>query len=204
MLQPLLIMSIVLLWIIVLLNLVLTLGIVRRLNNTSLPGHDPIAENRLQSGDPAPAFSAETLDGQQVSLETYAGQAVAFHFLSIHCEPCREVLPDLLTLAPLAWQAGVQFIFVVLDDAQNTRAFVEEYQIPSPVIVAPRPGNDYTKTNEFAQAYKSKSTPSYCLIDEEGLVLSAGHPRTGDWKKWEMVWRKQLPKGSEKVSAERR
>ena len=204
MLQPLLIMSIVLLWIIVLLNLVLTLGIARRLNTMSSTSHDPIAENRLQPGDPAPAFTAETLDGQRVSLETYADQAVAFHFLSTQCEPCREVLPDLLTLAPLAWQAGVQFVFVVLDDVQNTRAFVEEYQIPSPVIVAPRLGNDYTKTNAFAQAYKSTSTPSYCLIDEEGLVLSTGHPRIGDWKKWEMVWRKQRPKGTEKVPVERR
>jgi len=204
MLQSLLIMSIVLLWVIVLLNLVLTLGIARRLNTMSLTGHDPIAENRLQAGEPAPAFTAETLDGQQVSLETYAGQIVAFHFLSSHCEPCREVLPDLLTLAPLARQDGVQFVFVILEDEQNTRAFVEEYQIPSPVIVAPRPGNDYMKPNKFAEAYKSTSTPSYCLIDEEGLLLSAGHPRMGDWKTWETAWKKQRPKGSEKAPVARR
>ncbi len=204
MLQSLLIMSVILLWIILLFNLALTLGIARRLNTMSLPGHDLMAENRLQPGDPAPAFTAETLDGEQVSLETYAGQMVAFHFLSSHCEPCREVLPDLLALAPLASQAGVQFVFVILEDVQNTRAFVEEYQIPSPVIVAPRPENDYTKPNKFAEVYKSTSTPSYCLIDEEGLVLSAGHPRIGDWKKWEMVWRKQRSKGSEKVSVARR
>ena len=165
MLQSLLIMSVILLWIILLFNLALTLGIARRLNTMSLPGHDLMAENRLQPGDPAPAFTAETLDGEQVSLETYAGQMVAFHFLSSHCEPCREVLPDLLTLAPLASQAGVQFVFVILEDVQNTRAFVEEYQIPSPVIVAPRPENDYTKPNKFAEVYKSTSTPSYCLID---------------------------------------
>jgi peroxiredoxin len=204
MLQPLLIMSIVLLWIIVLLNLVLTIGIARRLNNMSTTGRDPIAEGRLQPGEPVPAFTAETLDGQQVSLETYAGQMVAFHFISVNCEPCREVLPDLLTLAPLARQAGVQFVFVMLDDVQNTRAFVEEFQIPSPVIVAPRPENDYTKSNEFAEAYKSTSTPSYCLIDENGVLLATGHPRIGDWKKWETVWRKQRPKGLEKVPAERR
>jgi peroxiredoxin len=190
--------SVILLWIVVLLNLLLTLGIIRKLNNQSSAQSSSFTTHGLEKGTVAPDFTAETLDGEQVSLASYAGRSVAFYFLSAHCAPCREILPELLELAPLAAKAGVGFVFVMLDEVSHVRAFVEEFQITLPVLVAPRPDND------FADVYKIGGTPNYCLIDGQGRVLSAGHPKMGAGYQLAETWRGQKSRGTEVVTAERR
>ena len=191
--------SVILLWIITLLNLLLTLGVIRKVNNNQQSAQKvPFTTHGLEAGTAAPDFTAETLDGEQVSLATYAGRSIDFHFLSAHCMPCREVLSEILELAPLAANAGVEFVFVMTDEAPQVRAFVEEFQITLPVLVAPRTGND------FATAYKIGGTPNYCLIDGQGRIVSAGHPKIGDGYQLAETWRKQKPRAATMVAAERR
>ncbi|MBA2392356.1 MAG: redoxin domain-containing protein [Ktedonobacteraceae bacterium] len=196
--QPLLITCIVLLWIIVVFNLLLTLGIVRKLNNTPAARTASLTDNRLQQGEQAPDFTAETLDAQQVNLATYAGRTIVFLFISTHCNPCREAIPELLELAPMAAQADVEFVFVILAEVDKARAFAKQFQITLPVLVAPLPDND------FAEKYKSTSTPSYCLINGQGLVQFAGHPMLGGWKKLVAGWRKQKLSNIDVALLERR
>ena len=190
--------SVILLWIIVLLNLLLTLGIIRKINNESPAQNDSFTKHGLEEGTAAPDFTAETLDGERVSLATYAGRSTDFHFLSVHCTPCREILPELLEFAPLAANAGIEFVFVILDELPQARAFVEEFQISLPVLVAPRANND------FADLYKIGGTPNYCLIDGQGQVISAGHPKMGSGYQLAETWRKQKPRVTPMVTVERR
>jgi thiol-disulfide isomerase/thioredoxin len=194
----LLISSLVLLWIVVLLNLLLTLGIIRKINAQPAVPDDSSAPHGLPAGTTAPDFTAQTLDGSPVSLAMYAGKSVAFQFLSVHCKPCREILPELLELAPLAARAGVEFVFVMLDEASQVRPFVEEFQLSLPVLVAPRTDND------FAEKYQIKGTPNYCLIDGQGQVISAGHPGSGAGYQLAANWRKQKARATALVTAERR
>lgn len=195
--QFLLASSVILLWIAVLLNLFLTLGIIRKLNGLSLSQTESDTRERLPKGEPAPDFTAETLDGQQVSLATFAGRSVAFQFLSTHCNPCREILPELLELAVLAANAGVEFVLVMLDEAPQARAFVQEFQISLPVLVAPRADND------FAEKYKVHGTPNYCLIDGQGRVLSTGHPKLDEGFDLANSWRRQKPHTNHTVAVGR-
>ncbi len=76
--ETILIISSVLLWVMILLNLLLTLGLSRRLN-ARLPRMD-----FLKIGQPAPSFTAQTLQGETVTLSSYARRAVAFVFTSPH------------------------------------------------------------------------------------------------------------------------
>ncbi len=184
---------------IVLLNLFMTLGIIRKLNAmsaSSTPARSDTRE-RLQKGDQAPDFTAETLDSQQVNLATYAGRSIAFQFLSTHCTPCREIIAEFLELAPLAASTGVEFVLVMLDEAAQVRAFVEEFQLPLPVLVAPRSDND------FAAKYKISGTPSYCLIDGQGQVISSGHPKIDEGFDLMNTWRKHKPRVPATATAER-
>src|SRR5688572_13929556 len=111
--EPVLVVSLILLWILVLLNLLLTLALARRLNTLSSQLGDPLANvPKLELGQPAPDFSAETLDGSQVSLTSYIGRNVAFVFISPSCGPCREEMPVLNALQPKAKRAGVELVLV--------------------------------------------------------------------------------------------
>lgn len=178
-----LIVSSILLWLVVLLNLLLTLGLVRRLNanRASAP------EMGLKVGEIAPDFSAQSLSGETVTLATYAGRNIAFIFISIHCGPCHEILPRLEPLGPKAARAGVELVLVSADELDETRAYVAKQNIGLSVLIASR------KSNPFMEDYKSTATPSYCLVNEQGKVQSAGYPSLehGEWKVLADSWAKK-------------
>ena len=61
-----------LLWIFALLNLLLTIVLLRRYDQLLLlPSMLTAFEEKLTSGAPAPAFQAETIDGEFVTLADY-------------------------------------------------------------------------------------------------------------------------------------
>lgn len=166
--DTLLLVSSVFLWIVVLLNLVLTLALVRRVNATSNRAPD------LQAGPPsgakAPDFNANTVNGEAVMLPAYAGHPTTFVFISPNCEPCRELLPALNVLAPQAREAGTALVLVSDGTREETIALVQEMELHLPVLIAPR------TENTFFADYQITMTPSYCSLDKQGVVLSAGYP----------------------------
>jgi peroxiredoxin len=184
-----LVVSSILLWIMLLLNLLLTLALVRKVNKSSQGQQQP---KGLEPGTSAPDFSASTLDGETVTLARYAGRSAAFIFMSTHCAPCRTTMPELEKVYPLARQAGVEMVLVMKEDAEEVRRFLQEMESSIPALIAP-PGKD-----SFHERYQSPGTPSYCIIDEQGIVLSSGHPTSvmGDWQQYVESWRKKEVAGS--------
>ena len=187
-----LVVSSILLWIVVALNLLLTLALVRRLNTLSDQSQQDAraaSSDRTGSGpklkQPAPPFTAKTLQGEHITLETYSGRSVALIFIGTHCAPCREALPAYEALSPSAVRAGVQIVLVSINDAEPTRAFIDEAGVMLPVLIAP------AASNSFMTDYGFKGTPSYCLLDAHGIVQSAGYPsfEWGEWKALADSWR---------------
>jgi peroxiredoxin len=160
--ENILVISSIALWVMVLLNLLLTLGLSRRLNSRL-----PKIES-LKIGQLAPAFTAQTLHGETVTLSSYAGRGVTFIFTSPHCKPCREELPRIEALQPRADQAGIQLVLVSDADETETRSFAEEMGLELAILIAPR------ERMSFLADYKAIATPSYCLLDAEGKVWAAG------------------------------
>jgi peroxiredoxin len=169
------------LWVVVTINILLTLAIVRR-----LAAQQP---RSLKRGQRAPAFTAETVQGQPRTLGDYAGRAVALLFISPQCQPCREGLPRYQALAPAAWRNGVDLVLVSIGSPTDTRALANEFKLNTPVLVAP------PESNPFMQDYQVSATPSYVLIDAQGKVQSAGHPSfdAGPWKDLVAAWEEGAP-----------
>lgn len=122
----------------------------------------------LKVGRQAPDFTAQTLQGETVSLARYAGRRVALVFVSPDCKPCREELPTLTRLRTRAEQLGVEIVLVSDADEDKTIGFVEGAVDGLPVLVAPR------ARTSFLSNYKAMGTPSYCLLDAQGKVQAAG------------------------------
>jgi peroxiredoxin len=171
-----LVVSSLLLWIVVLFNLLMTLALIRHRNAAPpTPGREV-----LKVGQSAPGFTAETLNGEEVTLSTYAGRAVAFLFIGTHCSPCRTAIPTYEALRPKAMRAGVELILVSIDDVARTQAFAEELHVTLPVLVAPH------TSNPFMDDYKGTGTPFYCLVDAQSKVQSTGYP-SPDWGEWKTL-----------------
>lgn len=60
-------------------------------------GSDPRADSKVSQllGDPLPAFSVETLDGEVFTEQDLVGRAVIVNFWNSWCIPCEEELPAL-------------------------------------------------------------------------------------------------------------
>lgn len=162
-----LVLSSILLWIVVLFNLLLTIALVRRIS-TIQPEFNMENVETLEIGSQAPDFTAVTLDGESVSIASYTQKAVAFIFISPTCTPCLEKIPLMNTLESQAKLAGVELVLVNTTDREKTKAFVEEFNIELPVLVAPR------DSNSFVKDYKVGGTPFFCLIDRKGKVQATG------------------------------
>ncbi len=164
--QPVLVTNLVLLWLVVLLNLLLTIALIRRFNRMSSFADMDVG---LEKGSLAPDFQAETLTGETVTLADYARKAVSLIFISPHCSPCLEKIPKLNALAAKAEQAGVEMLLVNTDgDKAETAAFVEKHKVTLPVLIAP------SESNSFARDYKADATPSYCILNQNNYVEAAG------------------------------
>lgn len=134
----------------------------------------------LPPGQPAPAFSAPSLNGETRTLHHYRGQKVLLLFIAAH-KVCRIYLPLYLSQLTDAVAIGLAIVCVSADELERTRAFSEELHLTVPVLVAPR------EQNAFLDDYHVSGTPAYCLLDEQGLVLA-----TGSLSEHDLAWQKLL------------
>lgn len=178
-----LLVSSVLLWLVLLFNLVLTLALVRRVNTFTR------ASSRIETGPPvneqAPDFAATPLTGETVTLATYAGHAMTFLFVAPNCQPCHELLK---TLSSQARDASSELTLVCNGTRQEAEALTRDLDLHLPLLLAPR------TENPFFETYRIAATPSYCALDEQGIVRAKGIPGRDDrfWQKLVETWSKEL------------
>jgi thiol-disulfide isomerase/thioredoxin len=89
----------------------------------------------------APPFALETLDGDSLSLAELADRKVVLvNFWASWCEPCKDEIPILIALHEEYGERGFMVLGATVDDLpRDSRAFVEEMEIPYPsVITTPR------------------------------------------------------------------
>ena len=73
-----------------------------------------------------PDYSAQTLEGKDVSVSLLRGQVVLLNFWATWCEPCRAELPTLAMIYQRYASRGLQVLGVSLD-AQQTPAQVKSF-----------------------------------------------------------------------------
>jgi hypothetical protein len=183
------------LWAVLLLNLVLTLRILRWVR--TVVGHrgtapDERAEVRI--GTPAPTFRAETLTGERVSERTYADRALVLVFVSPDCGGCRVLLPMVDTVGAAARRAGTSVVLVVDVGRDRARGWLEAIEhedgrtVTLPVLLAP------PSRNPMVPAYNGAGFfPYFCLVDGDGTVAARGIVGM-DRPEWQAVVERWIPR----------
>jgi thiol-disulfide isomerase/thioredoxin len=186
-----LVVSLTALWGVVLVNLLLTLRVVRWMRGLEDMQGDGGEVPELSSGMPAPDFRAKTLSNEPVSLASYAGRAVVFVFVSPHCGVCRHEVPKLVRLGKRAREReGIELILVSDARVDETRNWVNTIRVEDkvlvdnlPVLVAPRANSDlFTKYNPRGL------TPYFCYVDKEGIVRVNDPLGQSEWFKLKRSW----------------
>jgi len=126
----------------------------------------PVAQ-RKAPGD----VSGETLDGQHLSLASYAGKVVVVNVWGAWCPPCRAEADDLAAAAKVLAPQGVVFVGINSRDTSkdNARAFERTYDVPYPSIYDPSGRNLLA----FHGTLSPNAIPSTVVLDKQGRVAAS-------------------------------
>lgn len=174
-----LIISNLLLWVLLLLNFTLVLAIIRRTNSHNLSPHQLLQKPEILAfGHEAPAFLAETLDGEAITLDSKNDHKSLLVFITVGCHPCEARLPEFENVYFKAKTQQVDMLLMSLSSPQATKLYAEKNHIKIPILVA---------KSQVEIDYKIAGTPFYYFLDENQKVIQGGF-LDSTWKEIVTNW----------------
>lgn len=195
--------SLTVLWGVVLVNLLLTLRVVRWLR--SIHDSQKLAaemENlpEITVGEEAPPFRAKTLSGEETRLSDYADRATLFIFVSPRCELCRQEMQMLVDLSTST--KAPEPILVSDQGTSETFSWINEIREKDKVDVNLQVLISSYGTSGFQRAYNPRGLmPYFCFIDEQGVAQARGPVGANEWNTLKKNWGIQPPKPSRQSAA---
>lgn len=120
---------------------------------------------QLQAGDPAPDFSARTLQGDMLRLSSLKGQPLLVELGTTWCPGCIELAQQIETIRPFLREQGVSTVTVYLADAADSiRSFLADEKLAAPDQIL-------IDNGEARRAYGVFGIPRLILIDREFKVV---------------------------------
>ena len=164
--DSLVIVSSVVLWILVLGLSALVFALTRQvgvLYRRIAPAGALMVNQQLRAGDPAPAFTLETLDGATVIIGA-GGSAQLLFFLAPDCPISRMLLPVLKSV-----QQDEESVEVLLASDGGERAEHEAYVVEQRLQDFP-----YLLSEDLGRSYGVSKIPYAVLIDEGARIAAMG------------------------------
>ncbi|HEX6872795.1 MAG TPA: TlpA disulfide reductase family protein [Micromonosporaceae bacterium] len=148
-----------------LMNLLLTVGVIRRLrDHTTVLGLLNRPQIIRPAGETVDEFSATAVDGTTVGRGMFASPTLV-GFVSPTCGPCHERLPDFIARARASSPDRV--LAVVVTAGEETAGMLDRLSKVATVVLEP-PGG------QVAQAFGVLGYPAFCLVDGAGMILASG------------------------------
>lgn len=120
-------------------------------------------------GSPAQDFTATTVDGNQVSLSSYKGQAVWLTFGATWCAACVAEAPDVEAASKKFTPRGVVVLAIYIsEDAATVKDYRDRVGLTYPHVADP--------DTRIASAYRVNGIPAHYFIDAAGVLRAM---RTG-------------------------
>ena len=124
-----------------------------------------------RAGDPVPAFSVVSLEGAEVALADYQGQAVILNLWATWCPPCRAEMPYLQELQDRFREDGLAVVGISVDNTgarASLEAFLREAGVTYDILLDP--------AMRSMDLFGVLGLPATFLVDPSGVVT---HMRTG-------------------------
>lgn len=154
-------------------NLLLTIGVVRRLREHTAElgelrkrGAAGGGEVALKVGAPVGEFAATSVEGRTVTRDTL-GDRPLVGFLSPQCRPCKERLPAFVDFAATRPGGRDRLLAVVVGTGEEAAELVEKVRRVATVVVEPDGG-------PIQQAFAVTGFPAFVLV-EQGVVAASDY-----------------------------
>jgi thiol-disulfide isomerase/thioredoxin len=118
------------------------------------------------SGDIAPIFDLESLEGHRASLSDYGGHPVLLNVWATWCEPCRDEIPLIISAHREHQPNGLVVLAINLTDQEastkHVRKFVTEFGMPFPVLL--------DKKGKARKLYALRGVPTSVFVGTDGVI----------------------------------
>lgn len=116
---------------------------------------------------PAPSFTATTLDGEQFRLDEHRGKKlVVINFFGTWCPPCRAELPSLGRIYRENREDVLLFGVALNVEEENVRRFMRDLDLEFPVTLASR-----NLEEGITGRFKVPTVPTTVVVDSKGNVV---------------------------------
>jgi cytochrome c biogenesis protein CcmG/thiol:disulfide interchange protein DsbE len=122
------------------------------------------AEN-VAVGAAAPAYAAQSLAGDSVSLAGLKGKVVLLNVWATWCHPCRDEIPQLEALHQQYQARGLEVIGVSVDNSSmesGIREFARDFKMTYPIWLDP--------DERVSARFLTIGVPETFLIDRAGVI----------------------------------
>ncbi|MEU8526366.1 redoxin family protein [Streptomyces sp. NPDC048629] len=149
-----------------LLNLALSLAIVRRLRRQEEQRRvDPHAPSGPEVGTKLPTFSSPTLDGEVFASESLAGGAAALSFITTSCSACDEFVADMPEFASRTGLDDSRIVVVIAGEQGKARQMADRLDGLATVVFEEAPG-------DISSLYSITATPTTVIADADQYVTA--------------------------------
>lgn len=111
-----------------------------------------------------PDFTLPSLAGGDLTLSSYQGKIRVVDFWATWCGPCKMMTPQFAELHRKYQDRGVVVIGVALDEPAAVRQYVEEHEVPYPIVLG-----DPAVAEHFGGI---RGIPTTFIIDRQGRITN--------------------------------
>lgn len=130
------------------------------------------AWKKLASGNPAPGFRYESIEGKMVALEDLLGKNVYIDVWATWCRPCLEQIPYLEKLQEELKGKNIVFVSISLDEQKEKwQKMVKEKNMKGIHLIA-----NGAWDSGIVKDYSIYGIPRFILINSKGEIIDASAP----------------------------
>ncbi|MDX3312768.1 TlpA family protein disulfide reductase [Streptomyces sp. NPDC054884] len=156
------------------LNLFLTMAIIRRIKQTNVaPRREGSEIPELEVGTRIPDFRAESTSGAVVTNADFFGTEAVLAFYDTGCAVCKTTIPKLIDHAQVNGLKADQVIAVVGGRGNSAADYVDGLDGAATVVLEDSLG-------PVASAFSIPGFPAFVVVDADGRVVRAGTQSTLD------------------------
>jgi len=127
------------------------------------------AQQSLKTGNIAPEFTVDGMDGNTYDLNDYKGKVVVMTFWSSKCAICHEEIPKLNRLAAHYKDQNVVFLALTMENEAKVSAYIKN--TPFDFTILP---NSFGVVLQYADRDRAGNIdmgfPAYFIVDQTGGI----------------------------------
>ncbi|MFH1819789.1 MAG: TlpA disulfide reductase family protein [Pseudomonadota bacterium] len=104
--------------------------------------------------------------GHPQPLSQWRGQVVVLNFWASWCAPCREEIPDFVSLRTQYRPKGVEFVGIAIDNSANVTQFLQRVSVNYPILIGE--GAAHNLARQLGNP--SGALPYTIVLDRDGHI----------------------------------